>query len=94
MRGLVEGGDRHAGAVERNAVAQADIVEVARRGFNDQALAMGGGVAKRLHGGNAPHAGDDSSKHVLDCGSRKETVLRLRDGRRTGRARAGRDPHG
>ena len=67
-RGWVHAGDRHAGAIERNAVAQAHIVEVARRGRNDQPLAVRGSVAKSLHGGDLPHAGDDSCKHGVDCG--------------------------
>lgn len=41
LRGHIKGGDRHASAIERNAVAQAHIVQIARRGLNGEALAVG-----------------------------------------------------
>jgi hypothetical protein len=40
MRGKVEGGDGHAGAVDGDAVAQADVVQVARGHLESESLAM------------------------------------------------------
>jgi len=58
-----ERGDRHAGAIERDAVAETDVVEVARGHLDAESLAMGGGGAEVVDGGDAPHAGDDSGEH-------------------------------
>jgi len=40
MRGKVEGGDGHAGAVDGDAVAQANVVQVARGHLESESLAM------------------------------------------------------
>src|SRR5574343_672371 len=58
----------HAGAVEGDAIAQTHIVQVASGWDHAQPLAVGGRFAQGLHGGNMPRAGDDSSKHGVDCG--------------------------
>jgi hypothetical protein len=59
----IEPGDGHAGAIERDAVAEADIVQVCRRGFEGQPLAVGRRAAEGVHGDDAPDAGDDSGEH-------------------------------
>jgi hypothetical protein len=58
-----ERGDGHAGAVERNAVAEPDVIEVAVGHRDAESFAVGGGGAEVVNGGDAPHAGDDSGKH-------------------------------
>ena len=59
----VERGDGHAGAVERNAVAEPDIVEIPVGHRNAESFAVGGGGAEVVDGGDAPHAGNDSGEH-------------------------------
>jgi len=61
--GHIKGGDRHAGAVERNAVAKTDIVQITNGCLYGQALAMGYRFAQSLDGGNAAYAGDDACEH-------------------------------
>src|SRR5665647_674420 len=62
LRG-VECGHGHAGAIELNAVAHAYVIEVGYWASKSEALAVSGRTAQGLHGYDAPHAGDDSSKH-------------------------------
>ena len=56
-------GDRHAGAVEGDAVAQADIVQVAGGRGEGEPLAVLRGRAEVVDGGDAPDAGDDAGEH-------------------------------
>ena len=58
----IEGGDRHAGAVERDAVTQADVVEIAGGETMVRRLPWGR-AAEVVDGGDAPHAGNDSGEH-------------------------------
>src|ERR1035437_2728416 len=62
LRG-VQCGHGHAGAIERDAVAHAHVLEVACWASKGEALAVDGRTAQGVHGYDAPHAGDDSSKH-------------------------------
>ncbi|MNT31338.1 hypothetical protein D3C72_1671680 [compost metagenome] len=92
LRGNVDGelpafrcerGDRHAGAVERDAVAEPDVVEVAVGHLDAESLAVGGGGAEVVDGGDAPHAGDDSGEHFhifadIEGSSARRAGLRLR----------------
>ena len=48
---------------DSDAVAQADVVKIARGRLDRQASAVRGRLAQRLNSGDAAYAGDDSSKH-------------------------------
>ena len=56
---------RHAGAVDRDAVAQPYVAKVTRRRLDGEPLAVVGGAAQAMDGDNAPDVGDDSSKHPI-----------------------------
>ena len=60
----IKAGHGHAGAIERNAVAQADVIQIGGRAINGEALAMGRCIAERINAGNAANAADDSCKHL------------------------------
>ena len=74
-------GDCHAGAIERNAVAQAHIVQVAGRTNDGQALAMRRSVAQGLNLRNAANAADDSCKHPAIFAGKGQQAFRLPFGR-------------
>ena len=59
----VERGDRHARAVERNAVAKPSVVQLIRGAFDAESFARGCRLAQRRNGSDAADAGDDSCKH-------------------------------
>ena len=59
----LKGGDGHARTIKGDAVAQADVVKIARGRLDRQASAVRGRLAQRLNSGDAAYAGDDSSKH-------------------------------
>src|SRR5262245_45453412 len=60
LRG-VEAGDRHAGAVERDAVAERDVVEIAGGRLDGETLAVRV-VAQRLDVADAADAADDAGE--------------------------------
>ena len=53
-------GDGHAGAVQRDAVAQLHVVEVAGRHLDLEPLAVGRIRTQRCDGGDAAEAADDA----------------------------------
>ena len=60
----VKVGNRHAGAVQRDAVSQAHIVQVANGGLDREAFAMGCSFAQSLDGRDVAYASNDACEHV------------------------------
>ena len=78
MAGGIKSNDRHACAVEGDAVTQTDIVQVMRRCADLKAFAMIQRATQVVNGGDAPHAGDDSGEHARIFADQRTALSRTR----------------
>ena len=80
IRGAIQRGNGHAGAIKGDTVTGLYVAQILRRGGNLQLLAMRRTVAQRMNAGDLTNSSDDAGKHTVFAKSRRFPALYRKGG--------------